>query len=80
MGDERRVTLRDVAKRANKDPEFFAAVVQQATDPNQALSKYEMQLSREDADTLRKGITAIAKVDLEFQAFGGWGRWPGFEF
>ena len=80
MRDERTVTLRDVAARANKDPEFFAAVVKQATDPNKALLKYEMQLSKADAETLRKGITAIAKVDLEFQAFGGWGRWPGFGF
>jgi len=79
MGD-RKVTLRDVAARANKDPEFFDEVVKNATDPNRALVKYEMQLSQADAETLRKGIAAIAKVDLEFQAFGGWGRWPRFNF
>ena len=39
-----------------------------------------MQLSEADAETLRKGIAAIAKVDLKFQAFGGWGRWPRFNF
>ena len=80
MGDEKNVTLRDVAARANKDPEFFAEVVKNATDPNRVLLKYKMQLSETDAETLRKGITTIAKVDLEFQAFGGWGRWPSFNF
>lgn len=80
MGDEKTVTLRDVAARANEDPEFFEEVVKQVTDPNRALLKYDMRLSEADAETLRKGIATIAEVALEFQAFGGWGRWPRFNF
>ena len=74
------VTLTEIAERANEDADFFEAVVEHATNPNAALAPYEMRLSTQDADRLRAGLSAIKAVDLEFQQFGGWGRWPRFDF
>jgi hypothetical protein len=78
--DQRLVTLNDVAERANHDAEFFKAVVAHVTNPNAGLARYKMRLSTEDEDRLRTALVTINNIDLDFQQFGGWGRWPGFEF
>jgi hypothetical protein len=74
------VSLADVAARANSDQDFFAAVVANIDSPNSGLAPYEMQLSPADEERLRNGLRAIMDVDLQFRAFGGWGRWPRFDF
>ncbi|HEX2444163.1 MAG TPA: hypothetical protein VHJ77_09490 [Vicinamibacterales bacterium] len=74
----RTVTLNEVAERANSDPDFFEAVVAHFTEPNRGLAPFEMRLSEADEIRLKAGLTAIKYIDIDFQQFGGWGRWPRF--
>ena len=74
----RLVTLNEVAERANSDPDFFEAVVAHFTEPNRGLAPFEMRLSDADEIRLRAGLTTIKYIEIDFQTFGGWGRWPRF--
>jgi hypothetical protein len=74
----RLVTLMEVAERANSDPDFFEAMVAHFTEPNRGLLTFDMRLSDADEIRLRAGLTTIKYVEIDFQQFGGWGRWPRF--
>jgi hypothetical protein len=76
----RTVTLNEVAERANSDPDFFEAVVAHFTEPNRGLAPFDMRLSEADEIRLRAGLTAIKYIDIDFQQYGGWGRWPRFVY
>ena len=69
--------LRDVAARANSDPDFFQAVIDNRTSLTDVLSRYGFQLSDKDAAFLDEGLRTVECVRDEFvMALGGWGRWP----
>ena len=75
------VTLKQVAARANKDPKFFKDVVAKPLSVRATLAKYEMRLSLKEELILKAGIAQIRKVESKFfTSFGGWGRWPTFNF
>jgi hypothetical protein len=76
-----RVTLAEVAARANEDPDFFVAVAESVKDPNRALRRFDLKLSPRDAATLRKGLRQVIEIGQAFDRRGGWGAWPtSFKF
>jgi len=69
--------LRDVAARANNDPDFFQAVIDNRTSLTDVLSSYGFELSKKDAAFLNNGLKTVERVRDQFaMAIGGWGRWP----
>jgi hypothetical protein len=69
--------LREVAARANDDPDFFQAVIDNRTNLTDVLRRYGFELSKKDAAFLNRGLKTVERVRDEFaMAIGGWGRWP----
>jgi hypothetical protein len=70
-------SLRDVAARADRDPDFFQAVIDNRTSLTDVLRRYGFELSNKDAAFLNKGLKTVEHVREDFaMAIGGWGRWP----
>jgi hypothetical protein len=75
--DKNYTSLQDVAARADSDPDFFQAVIDNRANLTDVMRRYGFELSKKDAAFLNKGLKTVERVRDEFaMALGGWGRWP----